>query len=89
MSMISIQLDHKLARSLGGNAAANFIGQQPDRFSVMALDGVEDPSHDDIEPLLSVEFEGGVMTWLTSLTEALILRSFEQASGYKTAVLSD
>lgn len=91
MSMItlSIQIDQELARCLGGSAAANFIAQQPDRFAVMALDGADSPAHDDIAPLLDKQFEGGVMTWLGSLTEALILRAFEQASGYRTAVLSD
>ena len=91
MSMItlSIQLDHKLARCIGSNSTANFIAQQPERFSVMAVDGCEAPAHDDITPLLSSDFQGGVMTWLGSLTEALLLRAFEQGSGYRTAVLSD
>lgn len=42
---------------------ANFIAQQPERFSVMAVDGVGDPAHDDSTPLLSSNFEDGVMTW--------------------------
>ena len=91
MSMItlSIQIDQELARCLGGSAAANFIAQQPDRFAVMALDGVDGTARNDIGPLLDKQFAGGVMTWLGTLTEALLLRAFEQASGYRTAVLSD
>jgi hypothetical protein len=50
---------------------------------------VEDTAHDDIAPLLSPDFEGGVIAWLGPLTEAPILRAFEQACGYRTAVLGD
>lgn len=59
---LTIQLDHRLAKCLGSSSGSNFIASQPDRFSMMALHGVEDPAHDDIAPLLSPDFEGGVMT---------------------------
>ena len=91
MSKISlvISLDHRLARSLGSSSCPNFVRDQLERFSVLDLDGVEDVDPDDMAPLLRETFVGGVMTWLGSLTEALLLRAYEQAAGFETAVLSD
>ena len=91
MSKISlvITLDHRLARNLGSSSCANFVGDQTERFALMDLDGVDDVDPYDMAPLLSEVFVGGVMTWLRSLSEALILRAYEQAAGFQTAVLTD
>jgi len=86
---LTITVNDRLARCLGSNSGANFLAEQPDRFSVLDVDGLDELDHDDISPLLADDFTGGTMTWLGSVTEALVLRAFEQQNGYRTAVLCD
>jgi hypothetical protein len=86
---LAIVLDHKMAQSLGSSATRNFVHDQPDRFEVMAVDGYDDAANDDVEALTASPFTGGTMTWCGPLSDALLLRAFEQGCGLQTAVLWD
>lgn len=86
---LAIVLDHKLAQSLGGCAARNFLHDQPHRFEVIAVDEPDTVDSDDVTALAAAPYAGGTLTWCGTLSDALLLRAFEQASGYPTAVLWD
>ena len=85
---LTITLDDRLASLLGSVVHHNFLHDQEERFAVWAVDGIENPDGDDLRPLLGTDFADGSMTW-ASLPEALILRAFEQAAGFRTALLHD
>lgn len=89
MITLAIVLDQQMARHLGSTACRSLLSDQTHRFEVMAIDGQEDASHDDLEPLTAQPFDGGTMTWCGALSDALLLRAFEQACGFRTAVLWD
>ena len=89
MITLAIVLDRRMAESLSSCAFRNFVCDQPDRFEIMAIDGHENATDDCLDSLTVRPFRDGTMMWCGPLSDALLLRAFEQSCGYDTAVLWD
>lgn len=88
--ILSLHLDPVLAQYLGSTSCESFLHCQPDRFEVLAIDGISKEVIDNVPPvLLGRDFEGGTMTWCAAFSDALLLRAYEQACGFETAILWD
>lgn len=76
--LITLELSNHDANLLACNGSEVFVYDQPDRF---------EPFDDDDH--LSLKWKDGQMLWCQTGVEALLLRSFERASGYEAMILSD
>ena len=87
--VLSLRIDPVLAQYIGSTSCENFLESQPDRFEVLHLDGVEEAPPVHVRALLTGPFEHGTLTWCGPFSDVLMLRAYEQACGFETALLWD
>jgi hypothetical protein len=78
---LTVTLDPHTVNLLGSSSTPNFYAEQADRFEI--LSGEDAPKPDD------AVFGAGTMTWRATGSDALLLRAYEMASGFRVTLLWD
>ena len=80
--IVTISISEKDANFLYGQSTENFCAEQVGRFEVLGFSATDkSPLHPD--------FTGGTLYWCETYLAALIIREFENASGYEVNLLGD